>query len=258
MRVFAVSRLISMHDWSNRVGPLHTDVFHGESYFTNKRRGWKPPAASNDNREPLHIRRSGRFVPHVFSGYSFDLVISPKVRQALSSVPHIEFNEVVFEHLVDVAMPELGDFSWFDRDDIYDYNALPKEYLNAQPDVPGFHKAIGPYYQLLVPQILDVEEQYDDIETVPVNFGTYTHMMRPKEIKVSVNLLRTCPIILSKGHRGYCLLFRQDAFALIAPFLDLDYFAIAVLTVGDSAVLNDEEPPESRPQIPPLKLPRDE
>lgn len=55
--------------------------------------------------------RSGRFVPDVFGSSFTLLVVSPKVREALSSLPNIGFNEVVFEQLVDLPMPRLGDFS---------------------------------------------------------------------------------------------------------------------------------------------------
>jgi hypothetical protein len=248
MRIYVVEQDAPFHDWSKRAGALHWDVFHGlgdyptllqwipksavnergERYLIGFPPDWAWPGVTNQNREPLHIRRSGRFVPAVFSPSFTELIVSPRVREVLQKLPHVGFNEPVFEQLVDLPLPELGDFSWFERRDLRKYDGLTNKYLASLPHVAEFEKAVAGYTQLLPANSNDIASEYHDTRSVPVNFGSYHYLTSPREVPVSCEMLKDYPIVQTPH-----FLFREDAFAKIAPFLNLDFYAIAVLTIDD-------------------------
>lgn len=248
MRAYVVERFNVFHDWSKRVGPLHKTVFHGVGYYptlaawksvpgvnetgerivTTRPPDWRWPAVTNGNRDPLHIARSGCFVPPVFGSSFVFIVVSPEVREALSTLPKIAFNSVVLEQLVDLPMPKLGDFSWFQRKDLEQYENDPDNLLKSLPHDPKYEQKVSEYCQLLPANLQDVVNKYADVISMPVDFGSYAYRSRPTEVPVSQALLKEYPIVQTPH-----LVFREDAFARIAPFLDLDYYAIAVLTLGE-------------------------
>lgn len=246
MRVYVIIPNLVFHDWSRRVGALHFSIYHGfgdyrtlvewvprpgvnekgEHCAIGRPPDWRWPAVTNVNRESLHVTRSGRFLPPVF-GSSFDfLIVSQEVQKSLARLPHVGFSRVVFEQLVDLSMPPLGDFSWFERPDIDTFEADPDNLLRSLPHDPAFEPRVAGYRQLLPALFDDLAPRYNDVETRPVEFGSYAHATSPKQVRLSREMLKEYPIVLSERY-----LFREDAFALLAPFLDLDYYSIAVLTV---------------------------
>lgn len=243
--IFAVTSNASLHSRSCRVGSLHQEVYHGageyrtlvewepisgvndqgENCVITRPPDWRWPAVTNPNREPLHVTRNGRFIPSVFGELESELIVSPEVQIAMKHLENIAFNTVVFEHLVDLAMPALGDFSWYKRRDLERFDFLPRNLIRSLPHDPSFESKVSGFRFLLPALFEDLAEEYSDIETWKVNFGTYhSTVMDPEEVRFSRRMFKTYPIIHSD-----CLLFRGDAFAAIAPFLDLDYFAIAVI-----------------------------
>ncbi len=250
MRIYAVVANSFFFDWCKRVGALHQSVYHGvaeyrtwvewvssnndpgEQWKIDHKDGWRWrwPAVTNQNREPLHITRSGRCVPAVFGKSHKSMIVSPEVREALAGLPNVGFNTVVLEQLVDLAMPRLGDFSWYDRPDLDQYEIDPDNLLRSLPHDPSFEPRVAGHRQLLPALFDDLAPRYTDVETRLMEFGSYAHVTRPKDIRLSVAMLKDYPIVLSE-----CFLFREDAFALIAPFLDLDYYAIAVISVRTDA-----------------------
>lgn len=237
IRVYLVQQNVADHDWTKRVSIYHASVFNGVFHYVGRGQpGWRPPATTNSNREPAHISRSGRYVPPVFGDAIFDLVISATVRKRLAGLPNVEFNPVVFERLVDVPMPALGDFTWANQDfdtsapDFESRQVNPDYEITTLPDVPEFHRTIGPYYSLLTPNLYEVEQHYDDVIEVTPQWGNYHESSdEPDPVKLSEKLLGQSPIIRSRG----AFAFREDAFERIAPFLDLDYYAVAIAHVGE-------------------------
>ena len=163
MRIYVIERNFGAYDWCKRVGALHDLVFHGIGEYRSLAE-WKPypiineegersvavrppewrwPGTTNTNREPLHVARSGEFVPDVFGSMFTFFVVSAKVREALSSFPNVAFNRVIFEHLVDLPMPSLGDFSWIERDDLDRYKSVPKNLIRTLPHVAKFEKVVA-------------------------------------------------------------------------------------------------------------------
>lgn len=253
MIVFVVEQHFT--GWNDRVDGYHAAVYHGAGEYP-KLKAWEPktafdkdgeqmlitrppdwrwPAVTNENRDLLHITRSGRFVPALFSGsiLANTLVLSPEIQKRLSSRKNVVFNDVVFEQLVDLAMPPLGDASWYYTKAAEKYGLDPDEYLRSLPHVPQFEKRVKGYRQLLPANFDDIAKSYSDIKLVTPEFGSYkhvtsigtgAHLKEHRQIRVSEKMLEKYPIVQNPHW-----LFREDAFERIAPFLDLDYYAIAVL-----------------------------
>lgn len=252
MQIYLVQEHSFFFNLCKRTSSLHDTVFHGIGYYPTyevwerasgiegKRctvkdipdRDWRP-AVTNKTRESLHIARSGRFLPPMFatSLLARTLVISPELQKVLSPLRNIAFNDVVFEHLVNLPMPKLGDFSWYDRDDIDKYDDHPGIYLWSLPHVSEFEKDVEGYRQLLPANFYNIEEEFEDIEYFTPDFGSYAHVTSfgtladssdNREVPVSKKMMEKYPIVQTPR-----FIFREDAFEMIAPFLDLDYYAIA-------------------------------
>ena len=199
-------------------------VFHGFSEYVGRNEpGWVMPSPMNDSRDPLHVQRSGRFVPDVFGVNSLKFVISSRVKKQLEHLPGIEFNEVVFEHLVDQDIPVVGDFTSHGNEG---RETLTAEEMSALPDVPEFHESIGKYYTIIFPSMRDVKDRYDDFQEFPApDWGSFNNVRNiSKTGNISKALFQDYAVFAC----GFGLTFSEDAFAAIAPFLDLDYYAIAV------------------------------
>jgi hypothetical protein len=232
MFVYFVKRAPIAEALNHRVSGYHSTVFHGWGDFPGRREwgrgGGMPPSVTNTNREPLHVSRSGTFVPPVFCGMGV-LVVSATVRERLQTLPNVEFVPVVFEHLVELAMPALGDFSLsYQRDPQTMEWRSSEAALLAAPDVPTLHDTIGPYYHLLGLQTWDVKDEYPDYGPLNVNFGTYPGFVpagttSPGPVDCSLQMLEQYPVVRC----GNGQMLREDAFALLAPFLNLDFFSIA-------------------------------
>ncbi|MFV0443413.1 MAG: hypothetical protein ACK5Q5_07565 [Planctomycetaceae bacterium] len=222
---------------SHRVSGYHSMVFHGDGYYLSRKSGPGPwptvPAVNSENRELLHVIRSGRFVPPVFVAGAM-LVVCEAVKAKLTTLPNVDVAPVVFERLVDLPMPDIGDFSAEAR------NPIAGEVLMAAPDVPELHETIGNYYQVLEFHSYSFKEQYPDYGPVMVNFGTYpgrpgVGKTSPGPVDASLKMLDEYPMV----QLGTVHMLREDAFSLLAPFLNLDYFSIASLAI-------DQRSPEEK------------
>ena len=192
-----------------------------------------PPSITNNNRERLRIRRSGQFVPHIWAP-GVKLIVSDYVKQRLSHLHNIEFLQIEFERLVDVPLPELGDFSWFDRV-TYPPGPDPDYELDKKPDLPRLHQSIGRYWEILCANLFELDPEPADAESVIFNFGSYSGA-QPEDALVSVSLLQQYPFVWSSGVQ-----VREDAFAILAPLLDLDYFDIARHYIDTDDDLDEED-----------------
>ena len=224
MKAYAIRSAISGWNVGWRVGLFHGEVFHGHTDAGPVVSAAGTAHAELGEYRLYHISRSGRFVPDVFSGIGY-FIVSPRVQQALKGVPKLHFLPVVFEHLVDLPMPRLGDFSWRKSPaaDRYDYSGI--DMIRDMPHQPQFEKAVQGYRRLYV---RDIVERYADKRTVRVSPYKYDEYYPhpPREITVS----RT---MLSEFHAIPCenaiSVYSEAVFKRIAPFLDLDYYAIDVL-----------------------------
>lgn len=220
MEIYFVQQLNQVYTVSGRTCSYHRSIYHGmQSHPETLRHAEVPPTITNRNREPLHVRRSGRFVPKIWFGCAA-LIVADDVKTRLERLPNTEFLPVVFDRLTDIPMPALGDFSWYERI-TYPPGPEPDYELETKPDVPEFHSSIGRYWEILSVNRHELDSQPLDWCQVEINFGSYSGALS-EDVLVSVSLLREYPFVWSDAFQ-----IREDAFAIIAPYLDLDYFAIA-------------------------------
>jgi hypothetical protein len=213
-----------------RVTRFHKAVYHGSGYYLNKPddpmitdRIWRRPAMNNSNRELLHVRRSGRFVPRISFPTSQDLVITREVKDLLQGLPGIDFLPVVYEKLVDVHIPEIGDLS---DDEWREYGPV-METISAMPDVPEFHDRVGEGFVVLMPEYYEIEDSITDSVPYVPKFGRYFAADTNLEEPLSLKLLETHAMYRAAGY----VFLTERAFEIIAPFLDLDYIMIDFISL---------------------------
>lgn len=208
---------------STRVTVQHLVIFHGVGTYPDRNSpDWVRPSPRNTSRGPLHIIRSGRYVPPVFAPTAIDFAINDSVRRKLvKHVKTIEFGEVVFEHLVDVEMMPLGASS-IDGE----ATRVSTDTLLMSEDVAEFHETVGRYSTILAPSPSSPEySDVDDYQEVdgPI-WGSCFSRLPGRGCRVSTTLLKEYGLHLAPG-AGIAM--REDVFEIIIPFVDLDCFKIA-------------------------------
>ena len=210
--------------FSWRITTFHCAVYHGYAYYPSevgKAPGDKGgrPAVNNKNRERLHAWRSGRFVPEVFMPGGF-LIVSPRLADKLKKIPGMELVDVVFEHLVDVGMPRIGDGSW-SGSPLQLRFPEPTDWFRTLPHVREFEPRVAGYQQVLAADLFELEERYPDARRYDVRFGSYPDSGVPIRDLLSQKVFQDYPVIFSGP-----LFMREEVFKIIAPYLDLDYFNV--------------------------------
>lgn len=219
-----------------RVSGFHMCVYHGcckylgESEEKEGTGEWKRPALSNSNRERLHVSRSGRFVPPVWCPNSVEIVVSSAVKQRLSKLKGIEFQPVVFERLVDIPLPPIGDAS-DEAQGLYVRTEMAEK-IATLPDIEAYHRDIGEYFKVLMPQYYDISDSIDDERPVELQFGRYYRSVSPT-IPLSVTLLGRHAMY----RQGTTFCLTEEAFELLSPSLDLDYFLIDTFSLMRRATI---------------------
>ena len=215
-----------------RVGVFHELVHRGVSYYVDntpvdpespefKARRTSSGRPTSKRRDLVHVIRSGAYVPDMFWLDGSDFAVSPRVQKRLAKCKGcVDYKDVVFEKLVDLPMPALGDFSWYDGGEHFAFESLD-EYLKSLPHVPEYEARFRGYRQLDARWDRDIAKEFDDLRPVRVQLRSYWYEATPQTIVVSSAALREYPVIASGE-----LLFREDAFAAIAPFLDLEYYIV--------------------------------
>ena len=227
---------------SRRVNGFHHFVFHGTGEFPGREFGsgrWHGPGATNDIREIMHIQRSGHVIPDVFSPRGGSLVVSPRVRKALTGLPGIQFHPVVFEHVADLPMPPLGQWppkrlrelarspysapvrSSKAKDDVF------FQELMRHPDVPELRSRFDGYTQLLPAIGIELDDVHD-WQKVDVYWGSYrTYYLNDPHINDFSRSVLDRYAICNVG--GCVTVLSEAAFTAMAPFLDLEFYDIAAL-----------------------------
>lgn len=212
---------------SKRVTETHRCIFHGSHLFLGEGQNpeWRNPALTNVNRERIHIFRSGTFVPPVFSPYVAILIVSAAVKARCEKLVGVEFQPVVFERLVEIPLPPLGQC---DLNDLITEQEM-REKMEQMPDVQEFRESVGEYFYVLTAVLNHLNPRPDDVRKLEIGFGTYHYpcISLPK-FSVSLSLFEKYSIYASESGT-FC--FSEEAFAVFAPFLDLDYFKIGMLKV---------------------------
>lgn len=214
MNLFVVDQF-TVYIHSETITEAHGVMYDGTASRPPRER---PPYAvariGNDVREPLHVIRSKNIIPDVFKPGS-NFVVSEVVRDKLSSLPNLEFLEVVFDRLVDFYY-EKGDGSFYYESDTLE---SPGERLVELPDCPEAHEDVGRFFELINAKNSDIVDNYDSVERICVEIG------RPKSHDpvvghISKQMMTDYPIL--KVEWGF--LFNEEAYRLFEPHIDWDYF----------------------------------
>jgi len=226
---YAVTQTNPWHEGGWRVGALHETVYNGVTYYSDPSWGAARPRRDPG---PYHVTRSGSFVPEVFYGMT-NFIVSPRVQRAFTGLSGIAFKPVVFEHLVDLPMPPLGDFSWFDTEECLRLEGDTDQLLRNLPHEPRFEKKVEGYMRIAAPQYEDILDKYADFKTVSVNRRDYADFIyrKPVNFRVSGTMLREHHIIWCYNDGAPFTILSVDAFKRIAPFLNRDFCFIDVQRV---------------------------
>lgn len=233
--IYAVKKAIPLRWIGFRVGELHEGVFHGSIYHIDE-----PPTKGDAYvdeqgriaRAPFHATRSGAFVPDVFCG-GLRLVVSPRVQAALAPLPGVQFEPVVFEHVVDLPMPALGDMSWYESPMFLKYDGDPVSWMRTMPHSPRLAEKLEGYKRLN-PVMYSYRKELDRpadtamVRLCPSKFDQHDDSYL---CEISPTMIRKLNVLY---YDGSLLVFSKPAFKAIAPYLDLEYYAIEwrVVTVN--------------------------
>jgi hypothetical protein len=224
-QVFAISTALQSGLIVNkRISIHHRRVYHGIGKFVNKINGHsrRYPSLTNENRDRIHLSRSGMFVPQLFCPMSAVLVVSAELKKRLEHLPGIAFLPVVFEHLVELELPMPGESTVEDLDSTYDFQAM----IQCLPDIGGFHMKVGEFFYVLTPEYSELPVPPDDAAEVQLSYGRFF-----------TSRLATVPLSLSllKQHSIYRVfndfLLTEEAFELIATSIDPNYFCVDAISL---------------------------
>ena len=205
---------------TQRTSHMHAMIYHGTSDFVEMAEdtSWRSPGLFTKQRQRMHVSRSGRFVPDVFSPYGVELVVSNHVRERLARLKGVDFEPVVFEYLIDLELPPIGELG----DDELIADTQRKQLIHKFSDVPDFHAAVGDYWHVIMPSVVDLEPQYTNVQELHPAFSRYSRRSTPS-VRLDFRMLDEYPIIMAHS-RTICL--STQAFSLIAPHLDFDFYAV--------------------------------
>ena len=199
---------------SKNVRSIQYHSFHGEAYRDVEKKLWTKVSYYDEDVAPLHIVRDGNHVPPIVRpGLHF--VVNEQIRALLATFPHIRFEQVVFDKIVDFYYAK-GDFRIYrNADRIHE-----AELQLARPDVPKFHAKIGSHYEVIVPQNIDIASNYP--ETTEVDFGEDGREVAPDEprLKLSERMFAEYPLqYFARWH-----ILSPALFAALESYFDFDFF----------------------------------
>ncbi|MFO0426316.1 MAG: hypothetical protein ACK526_07090 [Planctomyces sp.] len=157
-------------------------------------------------------------MPKVFCPWKTALVVSDDVKTRLEHLPGVTFEKVVFCRLVDLALPIVGDLA---IPTPLDLNVSRSQFLNEFPDVGDFHLTIGPYWLLVCPTMRELLKSSSEVVTYRQTFSRY------QSSTSSIDRINICEALLDDFAviGSYGLQMSDDAFSILAPYLDPDYFS---------------------------------
>lgn len=222
MKAYATRKLLHKPE----IDFFHYLMFHGKEIDEEPFGRKAGPCLGDEVFEQANLVRNVQQIPHVFEpGCHF--VVSEEVKDRLCNISHVAFLPVCFHKVVDFPTWRPGDFSFEQNPEFQRVlkNAKIEELLHRLPDVPSLHGTLGRYYELVVARLSDIAPRYGSVQTfdcvIPMAVGWR------QELQLSQDLLRDYPIVWS-GHT----VFNEQAFELISPYLDRDYFGVVELSVG--------------------------
>lgn len=203
-----------------RIRSFHVNMFHGLASRSGRDYPRDKTIWASDPLGPeLCIKRTTCSVPEVCQP-STHLVVSDHLAKQLSGLSNIRLVPVVFDRLVDVEY-KAGDHSWFQRWGGED----PCDLIRRLPNVAPEASSIGKHYEVQCCRLRDVDHLYSDGKDLTISVGT-----PPGEetaiIRVSAKLLLDFPILWAAD-----ILVNEEAYRIIGPAIDLDYFIVREYTI---------------------------
>ncbi|MDB5387264.1 MAG: hypothetical protein JWM11_2910 [Planctomycetaceae bacterium] len=203
---------------SDRVKAVHSAFFHGRGARDGEYFPLEPNAyLTNDVRASLEVVRPGAVFPPV-SQPAGQLICTSDVKQILQHDHPVEFLPVVLTKVVDHWIPE-GDMHYYLDPATSTLDA--HQFLLRFPDARQSFREIPPLWELLIPKLLDVVPQFDDLKKVEFYFGE-TGYGNGYEFELSASLIEKYPIF----GQSAITFFQDDIYQKIAKFINEDYFCM--------------------------------
>ncbi|MDB5387262.1 MAG: hypothetical protein JWM11_2908 [Planctomycetaceae bacterium] len=203
---------------SDRVKDVHSAFFHGRGarggeYFPFELNAY----LTNDIRASLEVVRPGAIFPPV-SQPAGQLVCTSEVKKILQHDHPVEFLPVVLTKVVDHWIPE-GDMHYYQDPATSTLDSY--QFLLQFPDARQSFREIPLLWELLIPKLLDVAPQFDDLKKVEFYFGAPGYG-KSYEFEVSSSLFEKYPII----GQSSITFFRDEIYQKIAKFIDEKHFCV--------------------------------
>jgi hypothetical protein len=194
-------------DGINMTG-YQSDMFHGDESENNIRQVIY--AYGDILEEKIHLDVNLYNLADIIKP-SRHLVVSEKIKKILSGEKNIAFLQVVFDKIINVPYkPGI-------LPDTYEklFTHQPYSFTSLYKHDPSL--TIGNYYELIAPEIYEIEANYDDLTEFEFEYLDSTATF---ELKLSKTMLNDNPVIwTSEG-----TIFRDFVFEKIKDFFNWDYF----------------------------------
>jgi hypothetical protein len=218
MKLYIVGTFTS----SDRINVLHYYMFHGEMERADIVFPENPSHNLDDDLSlPPVITRNVYRMPHVFKPRT-SLIVSSEVRSVLGDLPHVVYLEVKFKKLVEYAY-SAGDFSYFRRKEFVrdPYAQDPETLLARLPDVPHLHDKVGPYFEIVNANYMDIIKAFPNRQVVSFTYP-YLGMEEPDVLEVSEEMLLAYPILWAPCG----IVMTEKLYEKLDKYIDKDYFSV--------------------------------
>lgn len=203
---------------TKRAGEYHHRVFHGCGYYPGEDdANWQRPALSNRNRDPIHILRSGKCIPDVFFATAVDLIVSDAVRKEMETLKGVDFSPVVFERLAAISSPKLGvEEDWHDS---FSTRTGHQRQIMFTDEYNPDHSL--DYYRVICHTSGGLAGDFKFRKVYPITGSLYERSTTAPFF--CPNAMEQFDVISSPWK-----VLSENAYAALAPFLQLDFFRVAV------------------------------
>lgn len=195
-------------DGINMTG-YQSGMFHGDETENNIRQVIY--TYGNKLEEKIHLEVNLFNLAEIISP-SRHLVVSEKIKNILNDIKNVDFLQVVFDKIINVPY-EPGILP-----DTYEnlfYYKRPYSFTSMYEHDPSL--TIGNYYELIAPEIYEIEERYNDLKEFEFK---YLDSNATFKINLSETMLNDNPILwTSEG-----VIFRIFVFEKIEKYFNWDYF----------------------------------
>jgi len=212
---FAVRKLTNFTK-SKNVRSIQFDSFHGVAYRDLEKKLWTKASYDDAEIAPLHIVRDGNLVPPI-TRPGLHYIVNGQIKAQLEKFPHIRFEQVVIDKIVDFFYAK-GDFSIYRNADPIDEEQL----LLSRPDVPKLHARIGSHYEVIAPHHIRIAKEYSDTTEVAFNENGRPIKDDDPFLRLSPRMFADYPL----QYFGNWHLMSPAVFEVFEPSLDFDYFVL--------------------------------